>query len=229
MNIPTWFSALKKADTPCGAEPRRLSSQLAGYASLLLIIVLVVAPYARAADSHDHHHHHHPAEPAKALSTSEATYTLPSLPVTRMDGSRAELGKELDQGGPVILNFIYTTCTAICPMTSQVFSSLQDKLPKGGESVRLVSISIDPEQDTPARLSAYARQYSAGPNWQFYTGTVKNSIAIQKAFAVFRGDKMNHIPVTFLRLAPGKPWLRIEGMASPDELVAAYKNLRAGT
>jgi protein SCO1/2 len=227
MNIATWFSAIKKTNAPCGAVPRRLSCQLAGYASLLAILVLAVAPYARAADPHDHHHHHHQAEPAKALSQSEAAYTLPGLPVTRMDGSRAELAKELDKGGPVILNFIYTTCTAICPMTSQVFSSLQDKLPKGGEAVRLVSISIDPEQDTPARLSAYARQYSAGPQWQFYTGTAKNSIAIQKAFEVYRGDKMNHIPVTFLRLAPGKPWLRIEGMASPDELLAAYMRLKA--
>ena len=90
-----------------------------------------------------------------------------------------------------------------------------------------MSISIDPEQDTPERLKAYAAHFEAGPEWQHYTGTVEASIAAQRAFNVFRGDKMNHTPVTFMRAAPGQPWLRIDGFATPTELLAAYRDVVA--
>jgi protein SCO1/2 len=186
-----------------------------------LSLALGLGGAAQAAD-HDHHHHHH-AEPAKGLTKSEASYQMPAVAVTRMDGVKSTFDKELNVSGPVFVNFIYTSCTAICPMTTQVFAGLQQKLVKDGAAVNLVSVSIDPEYDTPARLNAYAKNYDAAPGWQFYTGTVKNSIAIQKAFDAYRGDKMNHIAATFFRPAQGSQWIRIEGMASSDELLAVYK------
>src|SRR5438093_922543 len=84
-----------------------------------------------------------------------------------------------------------------------------------------------PGQDTPARLTAYARKFHAGPEWQYYTGTVAASIVAQRAFDVYRGEKMSHTPVTLMRAGPGKPWLRIEGFVTPDELVDDYRNLLA--
>jgi protein SCO1/2 len=88
-----------------------------------------------------------------------------------------------------------------------------------------MSISIDPEEDTPARLREYARKFHAGPEWQHYTGTVEASLAAQRAFNVWSGDKMSHAPVTLVRAAPGKPWLRIEGFVTPDELLQKYHQL----
>jgi protein SCO1/2 len=78
---------------------------------------------------------------------------------------------------------------------------------------------VDPEEDTPARLRAYARQYSAGPEWQHYTGTVAASLAAQRAFDVYRGDKMGHTPVTLVRTAPGAPWIRLDGFATAEVLL----------
>jgi protein SCO1/2 len=99
---------------------------------------------------------------------------------------------------------------------------LQSELGSERDKVHLVSVSIDPEHDTPARLTAYAKQYQAGPGWQHYTGTVAASIATQRAFDVYRGDKMNHSPVTLFRPAPGKPWVRIEGFVTASELLSTY-------
>jgi protein SCO1/2 len=89
-------------------------------------------------------------------------------------------------------------------------------------------VSIDPEQDTPARLAEYAKRFRAGPQWQFYTGTASASVATQQAFGVYRGDKMNHEPLTFLRPAPGLTWLRIDGLASPGDLAKQVQLLVAG-
>src|SRR5437016_2635489 len=166
---------------------------------------------------------------ATAASVSRVTvnYQTPAVTLVRADGQRVSLPHELDDGRPVLLNFIFTTCSSICPLTSRTLEEFQDKLGPEASRIHLMSISIDPEQDTPSRLSDYARKFHAGPEWQYYTGTVAASLAAQRAFDVYRGEEMSHTPVTLLRSTPGKPWLRIEGFVTPDELVDDYQKLLA--
>ncbi|WP_425274049.1 SCO family protein [Paraburkholderia lacunae] len=183
------------------------------------------APAEAAAGGAAMHMHHHDMTAGTTRSTVE--YTLPAVTLVRDDGKAVSLVDELNDGRPVILTFIYTTCTTICPMVSQTFEELQGKLGVDRDKVHLVSISIDPEEDTPARLRAYAARFDAGPEWQHYTGTVEASIAAQRAFNVYRGDKMNHTAVAFFRAAPGKPWLRLDGLATPAELLNAYHEVVA--
>jgi len=174
-----------------------------------------------------HAHHRHLMGTMKRATRSTAEYAVPAVNLVRDDGKTVSLKDELDDGRPVVLNFIFTTCATICPVMSGTFAQLQHKLGAERDRVHLISISIDPEEDIPQRLAAYARQFKAGPQWRLYTGTVESSIAVQRAFAAYRGDKMNHIPVTFLRAAPGQPWLRIEGFASSDELATELRSLVA--
>jgi protein SCO1/2 len=162
----------------------------------------------------------HPA--ANSLKVSMVQYTIPDLWLVRDDGQKVSLLKELDDGRPLVMNFIYTTCPGVCPLMSQVFSEFQARLAADRDKVHMVSISIDPEQDTPARLRSYARRFSAAGQWQHYTGTVGASIAAQKAFDAYRGDKMSHDPLTLMRAAPGKPWVRIDGFATSSDLLAQY-------
>jgi protein SCO1/2 len=130
------------------------------------------------------------------------------------------LADELDDGRPLVLNFVYTTCTTICSVGSQTFAELERQLGAGRNRVHLVSVSIDPEEDTPQRLSAYSRRYDAGPQWSFYTGTLDASQNVQRAFRVYRGSKMVHDPVTLVRLAPGRAWVRLDGFATVKEILA---------
>ena len=167
------------------------------------------------------------AAAAATISRSSVTYETPDVSLVRADGKRVSLPRELDDGRPVLLNFIFTTCSSICPLASRTLEEFQRKLGPQAAKLHLMSISIDPEEDTPARLRAYARKFHAGPEWQYYTGTVAASLAAQRAFDVYRGEKMSHTPVTLLRSAPGKPWLRIEGFVTPDELVDDYRKLLA--
>lgn len=160
-----------------------------------------------------------------AISSSTVSYQTPDIRLVRQDGKAVSLRRELDDGRPVLLNFIFTTCSSICPLSSRTLEEFQERLGAEATHVHVVSISIDPEQDTPARLAQYARKFHAGPEWQYYTGTVAASIAAQRAFDVYRGEKMSHTPVTLMRAAPGKPWLRIEGFVTPDELLRDYRTL----
>jgi len=161
------------------------------------------------------------------VSRTRVVYETPEVRLVRADGERVSLARELDDGRPVLLNFIFTTCSSVCPLASQTFAQFRDRLGTQVSGVHLMSISIDPEQDTPARLREYARKYHAGPEWQYYTGSLDASLAVQRAFDVYRGDKMSHTAVTLMRAAPGKPWLRIEGFVTPDDLVRDYRSLLA--
>jgi protein SCO1/2 len=162
---------------------------------------------------------------APEFTRSIVNYEAPDVAVVPQDGKKISFLKGLDDGRPVILNFVFVSCSAICPMLSHVLSKVQTKLDNDSQKVHLISISIDPESDTPAKLIEYAKKFGAGPDWDFYTGTREASIAIQKAFNAYRGDKMNHASVIFMRAAPGKPWLRLEGFVSPDAVIHEYRNM----
>jgi protein SCO1/2 len=159
---------------------------------------------------------------SKGVGASMQAIEIPDVAVVRSDGRRVSLRSELNDGRPVVLNFIFTSCPGICPMMSQVFSQLQRALGADRDGVHMVSISIDPEQDTPERLREYAEKFAAGSQWQHYTGSVEASQSVQRAFGVYNGDKMSHAPVTFMRAEPGGRWLRIDGIASGADLLAHY-------
>jgi len=169
--------------------------------------------------------HAHADLAADGVRVTVVDYTVPAVTLLRDDGQRVALAHELDDGRPVVLNFIYTTCPGICPLMSAVFADFQNRLGNERSRVHMVSISIDPEQDSPARLRAYAQKFAAGSQWQHYTGSVASSIAVQKAFDAYRGDKMSHDPLTLMRLAPGKPWVRVDGFATGPELIERYLQL----
>lgn len=190
-----------------------------------LSLALLSLPMQVIAQDHQHDHHRHaiPGEQDGYVRTL-ATYTVPDVKLLDANGAGVPLRNQLEDK-PVILNFIFTSCGAICPVMSATFSQVQAALGKDSDAVRMVSISIDPEHDTPAALKSYAKKYSAGPQWQMLTGSLDNSIAVQRAFDVYRGDKMGHGPVTFLRAKTGQSWVRLDGFASASTILREYRQL----
>ncbi|WP_295885547.1 SCO family protein [uncultured Thiohalocapsa sp.] len=192
---------------------------------------------AHAGDGHHAHGHHGEGHDAHAkhqamlanrkYERSEHQYRLTDHALVSMDGSPTTLVEELAVPKPVLINFIFTTCSTICPVMSATFAKVQDELGPEASEVRMLSFSIDPEYDTPARLRAYAAQFGAGDQWQFLTGDMDELIAVQKAFDVYRGNKMNHEPTTLMRRSPDDPWVRLDGIASAADIVAEYRRLVA--
>jgi protein SCO1 len=178
------------------------------------------AAYAAQQPSPDEHAVHHHTPTNIETRRTPVRYQAPDVELVRDDGRRVRLPAEMDDGRPVVLAFIYTSCTTVCPLTSQTLSSVQQQLGDARDRVHIMSISIDPEQDTPTRLRAYARTFHAGPEWQHYTGTLVASQSAQRAFDVYRGDKMDHAPAVLIRRAPGTEWMRIDGFATAEQVLA---------
>jgi protein SCO1/2 len=187
---------------------------------------LATTGLARAEMDHAHHHHQMMMSDSSGYQSATASYEVPDVKLIDRQGAPVSLRDDLAGDAPVMLNFIFTSCTSICPVMSATFRQVQQQLGEEGGQVRMVSISIDPEHDTPARLQDYADRYQAGPNWQMLTGTQQDSIAVQRAFGAFRGDKMNHAPATYLRAGgAGSPWLRLDGFASAGDIIREYHKL----
>ena len=186
---------------------------------------------AVAMEEHQHHAHaahqhiHADEEKPGEYKLSVHSYAVPDVTLLDRKAQPVQLRDALAADGPVMVNFIFTSCTAICPVMSSIFSQVPAKLGPDAEKMRMISISIDPENDTPQELKAYAEKFKAGARWQFLTGSLENIQTVQRAFDNYRGDKMNHEPLTYLRSAPGKPWVRIDGFASADELVLEYRKI----
>jgi protein SCO1/2 len=146
---------------------------------------------------------------------------MPVTPLVRQDGIKVMYPQEVDDGKPVVLTFIFTTCKAVCPVMSHIMKSLQDKFGERAKAIHMTSISLDPEYDTPERLTQYAHQLGAGPQWMHYTGLNTDIVKLEKALGVYRGDKMNHIPAFFVRRTPGEPWVKLVGFVSTASIINA--------
>src|ERR1041384_746717 len=104
---------------------------------------------------------------------------LPNLPVTDQDGQQLKFYDDLIKDKIVVVMFIYTSCTDICPLTTARMTQIEDKLgPAVGRDVFIVSMTVDPEVDTPAKLNAYSQAFGTGPGWTFVTGKPEDIRAI---------------------------------------------------
>lgn len=189
---------------------------------LVLGAMIVLAATAGATpesqQSHDSHAAHRAAMKTNDYRVSDVNYDIPDVRLLDRSGEDVVLRTLLQSGQPVALNFIFTTCTTICPVMTVTFSQMQQLLGDDAERLQLVSISIDPEYDRPAVLDAYAQQFRAGDNWIFLTGETDDVVTVLRSFDSYTGAKMNHRPVTLLKKPESTKWVRIDGLANGESL-----------
>jgi protein SCO1 len=150
---------------------------------------------------------------------SVETCMVPDLVFLNQDGQKVRLRRVLESGEPIILDFIYTTCTTVCPTLSTGYATLQMKLGSQSQKVHLISITIDPALDTPKAMKDYLKRFRAKPGWDFLTGPSEDIERVMHGFNTYIPDKWSHVPLTFLRLPKEKKWVRIFGVMSSSEFM----------
>jgi len=104
---------------------------------------------------------------------------FPNLPVVNQNGETLKFYDDLIKDKIVIVMFIYTSCTDICPLTTARMTLIEDKLGNAvGRDIFIVSMTVDPEVDTPEKLKAYSKSFATGPGWTFVTGKPEDIRAI---------------------------------------------------
>jgi len=170
-----------------------------------------------------HAHHRMMMQNNDNYNKSYSLYNLPPKILKDQNGNDVNLHDFLHDDKPIIMSFIFTTCTTICPVLTATLSSAQDDLLESPIKPVLISISIDPEVDTPDKLTAYAKKFKASEDWAFLTGKLDDIIEVQRSLGIYRGSKLNHEPVTIIK-SPGKKWLVINGFTSANDLVNEYRS-----
>lgn len=130
------------------------------------------------------------------------------------------------EGKIVVVDFIFTHCQGICPMLSATLRGLQQRLgPLVGDSVRLVSISIDPERDTPAALTEFASRFQAGPGWMFLTGDKQKIDWVSYKLGAYNEKVEEHFAAFLVGDAVSGQWSKVVASAPLDDLEQLVRSL----
>jgi len=125
----------------------------------------------------------------------------PGFALTSQDGARVTLGDI--RAKVVAVTFIFTSCKDTCPLLTAKMAQVQDKLGKDfGTRIAFLSITVDPERDTPEVLKRYAENFGANlTGWAFLTGTPDAIKDVTRRYGVFvskAGEEVDHTFLTSL-------------------------------
>ncbi len=145
--------------------------------------------------------------------------TIPNVVLVNQDGERVQFHDDLVRGKIVAVNFIFTTCKGICPPMSANFAKLQERLgDRVGNGVELISVSVDPQVDTPQRLKAWRESFGGRRGWTLLTGQKQDVDFLMKELGVFSADKNNHSQFIFLGDERAGKWTRVNGLTACERL-----------
>lgn len=210
---------------------------------LLITMILGAAPAVLAQHSdhpsgmhaghdtnEDPHAHHREMLGQRLKLETAGNLRIPDVPVVTQDGDEVHFYSDLVEGKVVVMNFVFTTCTTICPPLGANFGKLQQILSERADSdVHLISVSVDPVTDTPERLKAWGETFGAGPRWTLVTGSRTEVTRLLKALQVFTPDFTDHSPVVLMGNAATGEWTRAYGLAPPKDLATMLEGMSEKT
>lgn len=189
--------------------------------ALLLCVVGSVAVQAQ------HQHGAHGAHDAVAPPASKMN--IPDVELLDQNGKKVHFYTDLVKGQTVVINFIFTTCTTICPPLGATFARVQKELgDKVGRDVRFISISVDPATDTPERLKAWGAKFHAGDSWTFVTGNKPQLDELLRALGASTARPEDHSPTILIGNDARGNWTRTYGLAKSSQLVQIINDVAAG-
>jgi len=161
-----------------------------------------------------------PATPANTDGQSAAQKYFTDVLLTDQDGTKLRLYSDLLKGKVVIINPFFATCTGSCLPMNRTLAKVQEALgDRVGKDVVMISITVDPTMDTPARLKAYATQLKAKPGWHFLTGDKETVDFAQKKLGQYVEVRENHSNIVIIGNERTGLWKKAYGLARPEELV----------
>jgi protein SCO1 len=154
--------------------------------------------------------------------------------LTDQDGQTVHLYNDLMAGQVVVVNAFYTGCRSACPQAMGTLSHLQERLAIDGVPARFISITVDPEHDTPDRLALYARALgvgapAAGPDWRMLSGdpaTVHHALH-RFGLDTDPADPGDHLNVLYMANLRTGLWEKVFSLAPLEDLERLLRRVAA--
>jgi protein SCO1 len=193
--------------------------------ALTLPLVAAIALFSVAGD-----HKEKLPDPHKDLQAYTA-YQLrqhfPNVTLINQDKKVVHYYDDLIKGKIVVIQFMFANCERLCPMVTPNLVKVQKELQKQAPGkVSFVSITVDPDHDTPEVLKAYSQKFQVQPGWQFLTGNRADIDRIRRELGVYdpEDQQFEHMNVLTVGNEPVGDWFGIRALDKPD--VIAYTVLR---
>ncbi len=169
--------------------------------------------------------------PAQAKNTGreEATRAyFTDTPLMTQRGESVRFYTDVLKERLVVINFIYTRCEHVCPTTTQKLAELAARVSGTIPNLRLVSISIDPEHDTPARLQTYAEQFGPRPEWLLLTGEKGAVETVVARLGQLTPEVEAHSTLFLMGDVAQGSWSKVFGFATADQLEGELRRIANG-
>jgi protein SCO1 len=164
-----------------------------------------------------------------AASTSQdaaAARYFTNTELVDQHGKPHRLYEDLIRGRKVLINFAFTACNGVCSPMTKHLAEVQRKLgDRVGKDITMITLSVDPTNDTPESLGRFAKKFSAGPGWYFLTGSRENVSLVLKKLGGYTEQPSDHSSVLLIGDAATGTWVKAPAMSAADELVFAVEHL----
>ncbi|MFA9421894.1 MAG: SCO family protein [Gammaproteobacteria bacterium] len=194
-------------------------------ATALLVLMLTSDIYAHELEPIDPHAQHKMA--ATAVKVAMAEIELPdNLPMINQFGDQVDLRKDVIGNRIVAINFVYTTCTTVCPVVSAIFSMVQDQLAGFSDrEIALITVTVDPTRDTPHRLLSYSKNFNPGTGWSWLTGDKKTVDKALRAMGAYTPNFEDHPAMVLIGDDSKSEWFRFYGFPAPEAIESKLREL----
>jgi len=165
--------------------------------------------------------------PSKQIMIGQQAMFLPDLALLDQDNHQVRFYSDLIKGRNVLITFFYTTCGSTCLRQGKVFSDLQNELgDRLGRDIFLISVTMDPERDTPQRLKTWGEQHGRRKGWTLVTG---RTAEMEKLVGHLTGNPLGrletHAPFIYLGNDKKNRWIATYSLSAPKNLMKQIEEL----
>jgi protein SCO1/2 len=192
-----------------------------------LLLLLLASPFGALADEDPHAKHRAMMKQKSNPAAESAEVDLRDRPLVDQHGQEVMFVSDVIGDNIVVMDFVYTTCTTICPVLSALFNQVQKKLGDDvGKEITLVSMSVDPIRDTPQRMKAYSAKHGAGDGWLWLTGPKPVVDEVLVGLGAYTTNFQDHPSMVLIGDGQTGEWQRLFGFPNPDRIVQVVNDMR---
>jgi protein SCO1/2 len=192
-----------------------------------LALTLVVAGTAMADEDPHAKHRAMMKQQDPAPAAEFADIDLRDRLLLNQDGEEVRFVSDVIGDNIVVMDFVYTTCTTVCPVLSALFTQVQTQLGDDlGNEVVMVSMTVDAVRDTPPRLKAYSARHRAGEGWVWLTGAKPTMDDVLTGLGAYSVNFEEHPAMVIVGDGRSGEWKRMFGFPNPDRIMKVVNEFR---
>lgn len=150
---------------------------------------------------------------------------VPDIEVVNQDGRHVRFNTQVVEGRIAIVTGFFTSCSAMCPITQEKLAQVAKLLgPRLGKDVMIVSISVDAENDTPARMKDWGEKFHIGPGWTLLSGRRAEVDTLLKSLGLFVELRQRHQSALMVG-STATGWVRISSWTPSEKLAKLAESM----